>query len=79
MSDLNAARKLVNFVILKKLMVLQENWARRTERLAIGIAIATEPKLLLLDELMGGINIEEINHLMEIIEKFGIKGLPMSD
>ena len=39
------------------------------KRLAIGIAIATEPKLLLLDEPTGGINIEEINHLMEIIRK----------
>jgi branched-chain amino acid transport system ATP-binding protein len=45
------------------------------KRLAIGIAIATEPKLLLLDEPTGGINIEEINHLMDIIRKIWNKGI----
>jgi branched-chain amino acid transport system ATP-binding protein len=45
------------------------------KRLAIGIAIATEPKLLLLDEPTGGINIEEINHLMVIIRKIWSKGI----
>ena len=45
------------------------------KRLAIGIAMATEPKLLLLDEPTGGINIEEINHLMGIIRKIWSKGI----
>lgn len=45
------------------------------KRLAIGIAMATEPKLLLLDEPTGGINIEEINHLMGIIRKISSKGI----
>jgi branched-chain amino acid transport system ATP-binding protein len=45
------------------------------KRLAIGIAITTEPKLLLLDEPTGGINIEEINHLTDIIRKICNKGI----
>jgi branched-chain amino acid transport system ATP-binding protein len=45
------------------------------KRLAIGIAMATEPKLLLLDEPTGGINIEEINHLMDVIRKIWNKGI----
>ena len=45
------------------------------KRLDIGIAMATEPKLLLLDEPTGGINIEEINHLMGIIRKIWSKGI----
>ena len=45
------------------------------KRLAIGIAMATEPKLLLLDEPTGGINIEETNYLMGIIRKIGSQGI----
>jgi len=45
------------------------------KRLAIGIAITTEPKLLLLDEPTGGINIEEINRLTDIIRKIYNKGI----
>lgn len=45
------------------------------KRLAIGIALATDPKLLLLDEPTGGINIEEINHLMDVIRKIWSKGI----
>ena len=45
------------------------------KRLAIGIAMSTEPKLLLLDEPTGGVNIEEINHLTDIIRKVWSKGI----
>jgi branched-chain amino acid transport system ATP-binding protein len=44
------------------------------KRLAIGLAIARGPKLLLLDEPTGGINVEEINHLMSIIRKISEGG-----
>jgi len=44
------------------------------KRLAIGIAIATDPKLLLLDEPTGGINVEEINRLMGIIRRIWERG-----
>lgn len=39
------------------------------KRLAIGIAMATNPKVLLLDEPAGGINVEESEHLMVIIRR----------
>jgi branched-chain amino acid transport system ATP-binding protein len=45
------------------------------KRLAIGIALATDPKLLLLDEPTGGINVEEINHLMGIIRRIWERGI----
>ena len=44
------------------------------KRLAIGIALATDPKLLLLDEPTGGINIEEINNLMGIVRRISERG-----
>lgn len=44
------------------------------KRLAIGIALARNPKLLLLDEPTGGINVEEINHLTGIIRKIWESG-----
>ena len=45
------------------------------KRLAIGIAMATNPKLLLLDEPTAGVNIEEINHLVSIIRRIGKSGV----
>lgn len=45
------------------------------KRLAIGIAMATSPELLLLDEPTGGINVEEINHLTEIIRRIWRRGV----
>jgi len=44
------------------------------KRLAIGIAMATEPKLLLLDEPTGGINIDEINFLVGVIRRLSESG-----
>ncbi len=39
------------------------------KRLSIGMALATEPKLLLLDEPTGGVNLQEISNLISLIEK----------
>jgi branched-chain amino acid transport system ATP-binding protein len=39
------------------------------KRLAIGIAMATSPKVLLLDEPTGGINVDEIRNLIHIIRR----------
>ena len=39
------------------------------KRLSVGIALATDPKLLLLDEPTSGVNIEEDDSLIRIIKK----------
>jgi branched-chain amino acid transport system ATP-binding protein len=39
------------------------------KRLSIGMALATEPRLLLLDEPTGGVNLREISSLITLIEK----------
>jgi branched-chain amino acid transport system ATP-binding protein len=39
------------------------------KRLSISMALATEPKLLLLDEPTGGVNLEEISGLIELVGK----------
>ena len=39
------------------------------KRLSISMALATEPKLLLLDEPTGGVNLEEISGLIELVAK----------
>ena len=39
------------------------------KRLSIGMALATDPKLLLLDEPTGGVNLQEIGNLVSLIKK----------
>jgi branched-chain amino acid transport system ATP-binding protein len=39
------------------------------KRLSIGMALATDPKLVLLDEPTGGVNLQEISNLVSLIEK----------
>ncbi len=39
------------------------------KRLSIGMALATDPKLLLLDEPTGGVNLKEIRSLISLIER----------
>jgi branched-chain amino acid transport system ATP-binding protein len=45
------------------------------KKLSIGIALATEPKLLLLDEPTGGVNLEEDDSLIRIIQKIQRSGI----
>jgi branched-chain amino acid transport system ATP-binding protein len=45
------------------------------KRLSISMALATEPKLLLLDEPTGGVNMEEISGLMELVGKIRKEGI----
>jgi len=44
------------------------------KRLSISMALATGPKLLLLDEPTGGVNLEEISGLMELVGKIRQSG-----
>ncbi|MBN2040542.1 MAG: ABC transporter ATP-binding protein [Spirochaetes bacterium] len=39
------------------------------KRLSIGLALSTEPELLLLDEPTGGVNMEEISGLIDLVDK----------
>ena len=45
------------------------------KRLSIGMALATEPRLLLLDEPTGGVNFKEISNLVSLIEKIKKGGI----
>ena len=45
------------------------------KRLAVGLALVTEPKLLLLDEPMGGLTEEENAGMMRLIEKIRGQGI----
>ncbi len=45
------------------------------KRLAVGIALATEPKLLLLDEPVGGMSMEEGDRLVRLIGKIRERGI----
>ena len=45
------------------------------KRLAVGLALATTPRLLLLDEPTAGVNSEETNGLAELIKKIRLSGM----
>jgi branched-chain amino acid transport system ATP-binding protein len=70
-------REVVRYIRLeeKSDTVAGELGQEEQKRLAIGLALASDPKLLLLDEPTGGINIEEINLLMSIIREISQRGI----
>ncbi|HME45308.1 MAG TPA: ABC transporter ATP-binding protein [Syntrophorhabdales bacterium] len=45
------------------------------KRLSIAMVLATDPKLLLLDEPTGGVNLEEIGGLIELVKKVQRSGI----
>lgn len=47
------------------------------KRLSIGMALATDPKLLLLDEPTGGVNFQEISSLIALIGKIKEKNITL--
>lgn len=47
------------------------------KRLSIGMALVTEPTLLLLDEPTGGVNFKEIRSLIELIQRIREKGITL--
>lgn len=45
------------------------------KRMSIAMALATDPKLLLLDEPTGGVNLEEIGGLIELVKRIRESGI----
>jgi branched-chain amino acid transport system ATP-binding protein len=65
------AEELLEFVGLthERKMIAGNLTQEAQKRLSIGMALATEPQLLLLDEPTGGVNLREISSLITLIEK----------
>jgi branched-chain amino acid transport system ATP-binding protein len=71
------AREILSFVGLsdRENQIAENITQEAQKRLSIAMALAIEPKLLLLDEPTGGVNLEEIDGLIELVKKiqrFGI-------
>ncbi len=71
------AREILSFVGLadKENKIAGNLTEEAQKRLCISMALATEPKLLLLDEPTGGVNVEEISGLIELFRKIGQSGI----
>jgi branched-chain amino acid transport system ATP-binding protein len=59
----------------KRLMPASAITQEEQKRLAIGLALATSPELLLLDEPMGGVTDKEMGPLIEVIRKINDQGV----
>jgi len=70
------AREILSFVGLadKENKIAGGLTEEAQKRLSISMALATEPKLLLLDEPTGGVNLEEISGLIELVGKIRRSG-----
>ncbi len=71
------AESILDFIgLAEKRNVLASTLTQEAQkRLSIGMALATEPKLLLLDEPTGGVNLKEINNLISLIAKINTQGI----
>ena len=67
----------LKFVALeRKSYLLAENLnIPELKRLELAKALATEPKLLMLDEVMAGLNAVEQNHMIELVRKIQERGI----
>ncbi len=65
------AEELLEFIQLtrQRNMVAGNLTQEAQKRLSIGMALATDPNLLLLDEPTGGVNLKEISSLISLIKK----------
>lgn len=70
------AREILSFVGLgdKENRIAGGLTEEAQKRLSISMALATEPKLLLLDEPTGGVNLEEIRGLIELVGRIRKSG-----
>lgn len=71
------AEKILEFVgLVDQKNTLAANLTQEAQkRLSIGMALITEPELLLLDEPTGGVNLKEISILISLIEKIRKEGI----
>jgi branched-chain amino acid transport system ATP-binding protein len=71
------AREVLSFVGLadKESRMAGSLTEEAQKRLSISMALATGPKLLLLDEPTGGVNLEEISGLMDLVGKIRQSGI----
>lgn len=71
------AEEILEFIGLReRASVLARNIPQESQkRLAVGLAMATEPRLLLLDEPMGGLTEEENFGMMALIQKVRTRGI----
>ncbi|MBI5603649.1 MAG: ABC transporter ATP-binding protein [Deltaproteobacteria bacterium] len=71
------AREVLSFVGLseKEKLPAGSLTEEAQKRLSIAMVLATDPKLLLLDEPTGGVNLEEIGGLIDLMEKIRKAGI----
>jgi branched-chain amino acid transport system ATP-binding protein len=74
---LEQAHRLAEYIGLGKEKEIQAGLLpqRAQKQLSIGLAIASDPELLLLDEPAGGVNIEEVGILIDIITRLRDSGI----
>ena len=75
--SLERARDILSFVGLahQEGTLIEGLTEEAKKRLSIAIALATEPRLLLLDEPTGGVNMDEISRLMDLIQRIRDRGV----
>ncbi len=68
---LEKSKEILSFVGLedKKNKIADSLTEEAQKRLSIALALATEPALLLLDEPTGGVNMDEISGLIDLVDK----------
>jgi branched-chain amino acid transport system ATP-binding protein len=74
---LEQAHRLAEYIDLNKEKEMQAGLLpqRAQKQLSIGLAIASTPELLLLDEPAGGVNIEEVGVLIDLITRIRDSGI----